>query len=172
MILQSVALGVAVCDADHKVREEGGNNRGARIRAYLDNADIGVPAPWCAAFVQYCADVAARSLGVLNPLDDVKLEAYVQSYADHFRNGNVVTPELARPGDLVFFSFGGERWDHIGFVAQRPIDGTFWSVEGNTSDASQRDGDGVVLKPRTLTTGRREPMFVRWGAVPELDLLA
>lgn len=162
-MLSYTTLGVAACDADHKVREEGGNNRGARIRQYLDNAGIAQPAPWCAAFVQYCADVAARTLGVPNPLDAVKLEAYVQSYADQFKTQEV-TEAQAQPGDLVLFSFGGERWDHIGIVAQAPVRGTFWVVEGNTGDVNQRDGDGVYVKPRTMKTGKRAPLFLRWAA--------
>ena len=162
-MIETVTLGVALAEADHKVREEGGNNNGPRIRQYLDNAGIAVPAPWCAAFVQYCSDVAARGLGVPNPLDAVKLEALVQSYADEFAH-QVVDPWSARPGDLVCFSFGGERWDHIGVIAQPPVGQSFWTVEGNTSTTDQRDGDSVSVKPRTLDTGTREPLFLRWGS--------
>lgn len=167
MRLQHVALGVALAEADHKVREEGGNNKGQRIRQYLDNVDIAVPAPWCAAFVQYCSDVAARGLGMPNPLDEVALEAYVQSYADTFAHA-VVGPSIAAAGDLVCFSFGGQRWDHIGFVVQPPVNGTtFFSCEGNTSTTDDRDGDGVSVKPRTLETGTREPMFIRWTGLED-----
>lgn len=160
--LPSVALGVALCDADHRVREQGGNNRGPRIRRYLENVDppIAVAAPWCAAAVQYWADVAARGLGVSNPLDRIRHEALVQDYVDFFRF-STVTPEEARPGDIVAFSFGGARYDHMGLVAQPVRDGHFWSVEGNTSDESQRDGDAVVLKPRDL---RFQATFVQWAA--------
>ena len=165
-MIESVTLGVALAEADHHVREEGGNNKGPRIRQYLDNAGIAVPAPWCAAFVQYCSDVAARGLGIPNPLDAVRLEAYVQSYADEFAHA-VVDPWSARPGDLVCFSFGGERWDHIGVVVQVSVGQTFWSVEGNTSVDNDRDGDGVAVKPRTLTTGEREPLFLRWGSTDD-----
>ena len=151
-LISAVALGVALGEADHKVREEGGNNRGARIRTYLDNAGIAIPAPWCAAFVQYCADVAARGLGTPNPLDEVQLEALVESYVDRLE-GSTVGREDVRAGDLVAFQFGeADRWNHIGYVAQPPRPGAkgFWTVEGNTGDLSQRDGGGVHLKPREL----------------------
>ncbi len=163
--LRAVALGVGCCDADHRVREEGGNNRGERVRQYLANIDppINAAAPWCAASVQYWSDVAARVLGILNPLDDVRLEAYVQDYYDTFAHQEVL-PEDVEPGDLVLFSFGGERWDHMGLVAQAPRPGTttFFSLEGNTSDESQRDGDAVVVKPRNLNAGYRV-CFLTWG---------
>lgn len=166
-MIHHVALGVALRDADNRVQEEGGNNRGPWIRQYLDNVDppIAIAAPWCAAFVQYCSDVAARALGIPNPLDDVKHEALVQSYADWFTHA-VVDPWSAEPGDLVLFSFGGERWDHIGFVVQRPTGNGFFTCEGNTGVDSERDGDGVSLKPRLLTDGEREPKFIRWHEEP------
>lgn len=163
-MIRVVTLGVALGDADHKVREEGGNNKGPRVRMYLDNAGIAVAAPWCAAAVQYWADVAARGLGISNPLDVVKLEALVQSYFDTFK-ADAVLPKDAEPGDLALFRFdGSERWNHIGLVAQPPAAGStvFFCVEGNTGDVSQRDGDGVYLKPRDLS--KYPTCFIRWAA--------
>ena len=165
-MLRATALGFAGCDADHRVREVGGNNRGPRIRQYLQNADppFAEGAPWCAAAVQYWADGAARILGIVNPLDAVRQEALVQSYFEQFGHLQV-TPAEVQPGDLVLFRFSGsERWNHIGLVAQAPKPGstTFWSVEGNTSDENQRDGDAVVIKPRDLNGGY-PVCFITWG---------
>lgn len=151
--LALVALGVATCDADHKVKEEGGNNKGPRIFQYLRNVDppINIAAAWCAAALQYWFDVAARTLGVKNPLDGVRLEAYVQSYHDFLMPQHAVEPNAVLPGDIVMFHFGEERWDHIGIVAVPPNDqGVFFSVEGNTNEAGSREGDGVLLKPRNV----------------------
>lgn len=166
MSLRLTTLGVALAHADFKVREEGGNNRGPMIRKYLASLDppIKVDAPWCAAFVAYVSDVAARGLGIRNPLDAVKHEALVQSYYNEFRLdvlGPAIRPE---PGDLALFKFGKtETWNHIGFVAQPPTVGTiFWACEGNTGDVSQRDGDGVYLKPRDAA--KQPTCFIRWAA--------
>lgn len=163
-MIQLVTLGVALAEADHKVREEGGNNRGERIREYLTNAGIAVPAPWCAAFIQYCSDVAARHLGVSNPLDAVQHEALVQSYYDALAPQGLVDPDMVEPGDLAIFQFpnGPDRWNHISIVSQPPNeDGIFWSCEGNTGDVDQRDGDGVYVKPREVEPGY-PVAFLRW----------
>lgn len=169
-MIHQVTLGVALAEADHKVREEGGNNKGPRIRQYLEGTDppITIAAPWCAAFVQYCSDVAARGLGMRNPLDDVRHEALVQSYFDHFQD-RAIPAGRVRPGDLVLFRFPGPpRWNHIGIVAQPPnADGIIWSVEGNTGDVDQRDGDGVYLKPRKV--GASPITFLRWWATGALE---
>lgn len=174
-MIHLVTLGFAAADADHRVREVGGNNFGPRIKQYLDSLDppIAQGAPWCAAFVQYCSDRAAKVIGKPNPLDAVKLEALVQSYYDQFEQ--FVVKDGTKPGfypeagQLALFKFPvngkpADRWNHIGIVAQYPVEGgsIFWCVEGNTGDVSQRDGDGVHLKPRDMT--KQPTCFIRWGA--------
>jgi hypothetical protein len=170
-VIHLVTLGVALCDVDHKVREIGGNNSGPRIRQYLASLDppMAVDAPWCAAAVQYWSDLAARSIGVVNPLDAVKLEALVQSYYDHFRLDVIGPAVKPAPGDLVLFKFPKDgkpspTWNHIGIIAQAPKPGTSiaWVAEGNTGDVDQRDGDGVYLKPRDL--GKLTNCVIRWAA--------
>lgn len=166
MSLHLATLGVAMAEADHKVREVGGNNRGPRVTAYLRGCDppINVAAPWCAAAIQYWSDVAARGLGVKNPLDEIRHEALVQSYYDYWAPHGIVPFKDMAPGDLALFKFpnGPDRWNHIGIVAQRANeDGVFWCVEGNTGDVDQRDGDGVYLKPR-VTNDEYPVVFIRW----------
>jgi len=168
-MIQLVTLGFASAEVSHKVREVGGNNLGPRIKQYAANADPPMKEglAWCALFVQFSSDGGAKTLGVKNPLDDVKQEALVQSYYDHLQ-GSQVDPANVQPGDLVLFKFPragkpSETWNHIGFVAQPPKVGvsTFWTIEGNTGDVDQRDGDGVYFKPRTLT--KQPTCFIAWG---------
>lgn len=170
--LPLVTLGVALGDVDHGVIEEGGPNTGPRVRAYLKHCDppINVAAPWCAAFVQYVSDVSADALDVPNPLNDVRLEAYVQSYHDWAKaNGKLVDVEEAKPGDLILYNFGGKRWDHIGIVMRPLHSGKIAAIEGNTGPGigasaieRERDGDGVYVKVRQL--GRQPIAIVRWAA--------
>lgn len=161
--LPSAALGFALAELDHAVREDGWND-GPRVRQYLTNVSppINVTAPWCAAFVQYCSDMPARQVGVANPLDEVKLEALVQSYVNWAREGSRIVDTPA-PGDLAAFRFGGsDRWNHIGFVIHPPDpDGVLWTVEGNTGGADQREGEGVWRKARRLL--KQPTCFIRWG---------
>lgn len=166
MSTASVALGVAIGEMDQEVREEWGENRGARISEYRENCEppIGDAVPWCALFVQYVTDVACRALRIRNPLDGVRLEAYVQSYYDWAAaEGRIIPPEEVLPGDLALFNFRNVRWDHIGLVLSTPTDsGTFQTIEGNTNEAGAREGDGVFEKDRT--TARYPVVFVRWAA--------
>lgn len=166
MSLRLVTLGCAVMEAQRKVKEEGGPNRGARVMEYLKNTDppINTAAPWCAAFVQFCADTAAAALAIPNPLNEVKLEAYVQSYYQWAKNrGSIASELIAQPGDLVLYNFGAERWDHIGILLDAPSDGAFRAIEGNTNEEGSREGDGVLIRIRS--TRKKYPVtFVRWAA--------
>lgn len=158
-MIQAVTLGVALAESDHGVHEEGGDNRGPRVRAYLKNAGVSEGLAWCAAFVQYVSDVAAAGLGRTNPLDEVRDEALVQSYYDALE-GSVIPLADVEPGDLVLFKFSGsETWNHMGIVAMPPRGGgMFMSVEGNTS--GEGEGEGVFLKTRQ--TNKYPVCFIRW----------
>lgn len=163
MSLRAVALGCAVMDARRKVRENG-TNSGPEVTEYLKNAGINVAAPWCAAAVQFWSDVAANALAVKNPLDEVKLEAYVQSYYQWAKDrGSIASEAIALPGDLVLYNFGGKRWDHIGLLLDTPTDGAFRAVEGNTNEAGSREGDGVLIRIRSTKKGY-PVTFVRWAS--------
>lgn len=161
------ALGVLLGHVAIGVREQGGNNRGAVIKQYLASCDPPLPEgnPWCAAVIQFATDVTAKGLGTRNPLDDVKLEAYVQSYVDWaIGKKKEVSWFQTSIGDLVCFSFGGSRYDHIGMVLSVPDrQGRFKTIEGNTSDSSQRDGDALAVKTRTIHTGHKPVTFIRWS---------
>lgn len=178
MRLRNAALAVAIGEAANDVREEGGENRGEKVREYLSNSGIEIAAPWCAAFVQWCADSAAGYLGVRNPLDDVNREALVLDYAIlGDERAWIVEPFEARAGDLVLFEFGDAgRWNHIGFLeerlqyvvqGERRVYRSFRTVEGNTSPGvgstsseREREGDGVFRKVRKIAN--RPTLFLSW----------
>ena len=172
-MIRLVTLGVLAGEVDHGVREEGGNNLGPRMKRYRENANppIGFAVPWCALLIQYASDVAARSLGIPNPLDDVRQEALVQSYYEELRDQEIAA-SAAEVGDLALFKFGSSdrAWDHIGLVSVPPKVGTsgFQTIEGNTSDDSERDGDAVAYKARHIDAGY-PVTFLTWGRELALD---
>lgn len=147
------------------VRERGGENRGPEVTEFLRRANIHVPAPWCAAYVNTCAEIGAEKLGVLSPLEEVPLQAYVQSYYQHFSKlGFIVEPHEVMPGDLFVLWYPHlKRYGHIGFVKDIDVRrNRYTTIEGNTNAAGSREGDGVYSKTRHL--GSRVK-FIRWTRV-------
>jgi len=164
-LLRYATLGAALGDLARGVRETS-TNWGDDVERYLRNAGINLPAAWCAAFVQYEADAAAKGLGVRNPLDDVKREALVLDYAAWADGIGGLRAVPVDYGDLALFAFAApERWNHIGLVVRPPkglaAGDEFLSVEGNTDDAGGREGIKVAIRTRKVVPGRVR--FVRWA---------
>lgn len=161
---------ITIANKEVGTREEGGNNRGARIVDYQGATWLAPGAwPWCAAF---CCWIM-REL-----LEDEDARGFLKStfqrpeltfaMADKLRCrdasafgwekwargvGFQVLPEtaLARAGDFVVFDFS-----HIGLViADQPALATpIRTIEGNTNGKGERDsvaGDGVWIKERIHT---------------------
>lgn len=141
------------------VQEQGGSNRGRQVEAFQRAAGIRPGDPWCAAFVNWCAERAAERLGVRSPLERVPLQGYVPSYVDTFP---AVTLDNALPGDLfAVWSPARMRYAHIGFV--RGVLGRGWNlstVEGNTNEAGGREGDRVLSRVRDGHPSR--VVVLRW----------
>lgn len=166
--LRERTLQQAIADLNRGVRETR-PNWGPRIEQYLKNCEppINAPAAWCAAAVQMWSDEAADALAVANPLDGVKQEALVQSYANWANERQMfVPPEDAEPGDLVIYSFSGTRYDHIGVLWRTPSEwsrkdpGYFFAVEGNTDGTGGREGVEVAGRRRRVGGMVR---FARWA---------
>ncbi len=92
-------------------------------------------APWCQAFVSWCA----RQAGV--PLDVIPNGAWTVEVADWFDDHGLFT-QTPRPGDIVWFDWGGSRnvpqIDHVGWVEAVLADGRVVTIEGNTANAVRR----------------------------------
>lgn len=110
----------------------------------------GMAGYWCAMFVSWCAAQA----GVLGTL--VPRHAYTPSGANWFaakgrwRAGT----SGVRPGDIVYFSFGGRRIDHVGiFVGWS--NGHVVTIDGNTGSAYGRSGGCVAYakRPKSWVVG-------------------
>ena len=152
--------------AEVGVREEGGNNRGPRIRDYQSATWLKpAPWPWCAAFICWIVREWLKNPDVRQHLslrNDKSVEAWRPRTAGAFdferwaRSNNLPVlsrSKRARAGDLVVFSFS-----HIGIVVKdQSTASTLETVEGNTNGAGTRDsnsGDGVWRKRRPISSVR------------------
>ncbi len=137
----------------------GSNNLQKYGQWYDNNVDnIGViKAPWCAAFVSWCA----KEAGI--PSSIVKYHAYCPYGVNWFksqgrfkaaasRGGNYIP----KAGDIIYFApAGSSESSHIGIV--RACDGkTVYTIEGNTSgqNGEVNDGGGVFAKSYSLSYSR------------------
>ena len=155
------------------VREDG-SNRGTFVEVYLKAVGLAPGNPWCMAFVVLRLIKAAASLGLAFPKDVPKTGSTVL-FSDYGKNKGFwirrADFELGRaniqPGDIVFYFFPSKgRIAHTGIVVELADNKNFFTVEGNTSggisDSVDRDGQGVYMKLRTLSS------LGLWGGVVRL----
>jgi len=97
--------------------------------------------PWCAIFQSWCFALAGSPLPRISSTKGFSYVPDVQAYAK--RTGTWKTRNPKR-GDLVLFSFGGRRADHVGLVQGVLPDGRIHTVEGNTNAGGSRTGGSVA----------------------------
>lgn len=145
-----------LCARDCVGVTEVGTNRGPAIDIILKAGNVPSGNPWCAAFVNWCAEYASVVKNVRSPLEDVTLQAYVPSYQQWARhNGRLMTFDNAYPGCIFMkWSDSKGRWAHMGFVDNPLADmDTFTTIEGNTNSTGGREGLEVARLTRSTTTG-------------------
>ena len=133
------------------VRESpAGSNRGPEVDIYLRAVGLNPAAgsyAWCAAFVYWCFNEAARSAGRPNPLPRT---AGVLAHWNRAGDRGVrriapgraaAQPDLVQPGQVFVMDYGAGV-GHTGFVAEVHA-GKLVTIEGNTNDGGSREGIGV-----------------------------
>lgn len=144
------------------IEEVGGDNKGPAVEIFQRSADIPAGAPWCAAFVNFCAEMASALKNEWSPLEQIKREGYVQDYYTWaVAREKIVEWDQAAPGDLFLLMFPAKkRYAHIGFVDMMDLDRMeFSTIEGNTNETGGREGYLVAARIRPITDKIR---FVRW----------
>jgi hypothetical protein len=154
---------------DAKAREvlsvrEDGSNRGTFVEVYLKAVGLAPGNPWCMAFIVLRLIKAAAALGSVFPREVPKTGSTVL-FSDYGKKKGFwirrADLELGRaslqPGDIVFYFFPSKgRIAHTGIVVDLADNKNFFTVEGNTSgginDDVDRDGQGVYMKLRTLSS--------------------
>jgi hypothetical protein len=136
--LANKALEIALGELDRGCGESGGNNCGPDVERYI--APAKAPQNWCAGFVGWCYQEAARELGIALPfkrsLGAKALGKNVAAVGKRFS-----TPTEAKPGDLIIFDRGatGSWQGHVGMVEK--VDELTWvvhTVEGNSAPIIRR----------------------------------
>jgi hypothetical protein len=113
----------------------------------------GVVSAYCGTFVSYCRDKGGSPLG---RIDYTKGFAGVPFAVKHYKTLNKITDKPVR-NDIVFFDWSGkkENFEHTGLFKCDNGDGTFTSIEGNTSNpyelnyGGQSNGGWVMEKRRS-----------------------
>lgn len=135
---------VRVAKAEIGTREVG-KNRGTEVVAYLKSVGLDAGNPWCAAFLYWCAAVAAASVGCVNPV--IKTGGTQFALAAYRRLGWIVPANSGRAGDI-FIMTHSPNSGHIGILENSLVGGSYATIEGNTSRHGSREGDGVYQSSR------------------------
>lgn len=131
-------------------REIGGENSGPWVRLYMKGNE-GAEWPWCAGFVCYVMQQAARTLGLPMPLkytfscDALAMQGKARGLFLDGRNG--VNPANLGPGSLFLSRRAPLDWAHTGIVLAAS-GGSFQTIEGNTNDTGSREGFEVLGRTR------------------------
>lgn len=142
---------IAIAKAEVGTMEDPlGSNRGPRVDQYLTAAGLDPASgsfPWCAAFVYWCFDQAATSLGVANPATKTAGVHHLWDAAGDRGIPRVLaaeaadTPSKVQPG-MVFVLSESSNTGHVGLVES--VNGVLLTtIEGNTNDNGSREGIGV-----------------------------
>ncbi len=140
------ALLTAGKEAQLKVTEEGGNNKGKRVETYLKSVGLGPGYPWCAAFVHWSLRTAGYTAGPTSGATVVW-----RDWAK--KNNRLIALQGVKRGDLFGWT-NNDGTGHIGWIAEtRKILGVtqIRTVEGNTNKEGSREGDSVLSKWRIPT---------------------
>jgi hypothetical protein len=132
----------------HKGKRKKCVNCGEDVEKYLAAAGLKRGQPWCAAFVKWCLD----SAGVENSLNGSAISAVKKNniiYTGNLRNKNEIN---VKKGDVFTLYYKHlKRIGHTGFITK--MDGkSVYTIEGNTNVKGSREGDGVYMKRRPLST--------------------
>jgi len=156
--LAAAALAVAAAQVGER-EAPAGSNSGPMVDRYLRSVGCLPGAAWCMAFVSWCFQQAALSLGVpdLFPRTGGCLDGW--NRVRRLAPGRIVSsaqaqadPARIRPGLVFVLDHGGGR-GHAGFV--RGATGlAFRTIEGNSNEAGGREGVGVFALNRRRVDAR------------------
>jgi len=141
--LSNKALEIAISQIGKEENPRGSNwgKPGDPVPEYLASVSINFPASWCMAFMYWCYQKAADSLGLVNPM--CKTGGVLTGWGNRPRS----QVRLPAVGD-VFVMDLGHGLGHTGIIEKIDEDGTLHTIEGNTNADGSRNGYAVERKVR------------------------
>lgn len=129
------------------VRERGGNNRGPEVEMFQRTIGGAAGEAWCMSFVQYCIKQAEAATGARSGIH--RSEGCQNVWYNSPSNMRRSRPE---PGSVVIWGRRNSWQGHTGVVVKVHANGSFETVEGNTSGGAgvNRSGDGVYRCTRHM----------------------
>lgn len=102
--------------------------------------------PWCAMFVWW----VFKKAGCPELFYGGKKSAYCPTIADFYiAKKQTVAKTKGQAGDIVLFDWNkNNSSDHIGIIEKKNSDGTYGTIEGNTSLSSNANGGQVMRRTR------------------------
>lgn len=152
MTISAKALEIA--NSQLGVREKGASNSGPEVDQYLKSVGLNPGYPWCMAFVYWCYNQAAGTLGVPNFL--IRTASVLHQWNEQQSTRKIVldkvlkNPAIIKPG-AVFIMDYGKGTGHTGLV-EKIQSGLVYTIEGNTNDEGSREGFEVCRRTRKLTS--------------------
>lgn len=127
---------------------------------YYGEAVSGSDYPWCCAFVW---DIF-RMAGASELFYGGKKTAYCPTY-EAWALSKKLNVSDGKYGDVATMDFGKGRASHIGFILKKNADGTYQTIEGNTSVKSQDNGGAVMerTRPRSVIRYIFRPEYGKEG---------
>jgi CHAP domain len=150
------AVQIAAQEAATAVREVPANsNRGPRVEEYQTRAGSPKGLAWCASFVYWCFDEAAKALGRPDPV--VRTAGVLKHWQQSGEAGAkrilkaqaIENPALLKPG-MIFVMSHGAGLGHTGII-ESVNGGLLSTIEGNTDASKTREGGGVYRLTRKVT---------------------
>lgn len=144
------------------VTEVGHSNSGPEVNKYLAAVGLDPGNQWCEAF---CMAMCDWSSVPKETWQDLTNRAYVPTL-ESWGQAKGVLYDSPKRGDFMLLQMWDEKGQysgHVGIVVQVNPDGTFDSIEGNTSPqgavGSQSNGGGVYARNRLISSSK----YVRWS---------
>lgn len=121
-----------------------GSNSGPQVDQYLASVNVPPHNYWCASFVYWCFNEAAKNLSMTNPLVQTGgcLRHWNKTTGKKILAADSINdPSLIKPGYIFIISHGGGM-GHTGIVEK--VDGGFLhTIEGNSNPNGSSNGIGV-----------------------------